>query len=70
MPAPTGTDVSKTTFAIKYGATSASLWLGSYDKTGFHAEQNTNVWYKISNKQDYMNYLKDLIQKRLAGDMS
>ena len=56
--------------AIKYGATSASLWLGSYDKTGFHAEQNTNVWYKISNKQDYMNYLKDLIQKRLAGDMS
>jgi hypothetical protein len=56
--------------AIKYGATSASLWLGSYDKTGFRAEQNTNVWYKISNKQDYMNYLKDLIQKRLAGDMT
>jgi thioredoxin-related protein len=56
---------------VKYGVTSASLWLGTYTKDGqFSAEQNTNVWYKISNKEDYMNYLKGIIEKRLAGDLS
>ncbi len=54
----------------KYKATGSSLWLGSYDKNGFHPEENVNVWYKIQNKQDYMNYLKELIEKRLAGDLS
>ncbi|MEM2916206.1 MAG: nitrophenyl compound nitroreductase subunit ArsF family protein [Candidatus Woesearchaeota archaeon] len=53
---------------VKYGVTSASLWLGTYTKDGnFSAEQNTNVWYKISNKQEYMNYLKGVIEQKLAG---
>ncbi|MFH0875400.1 MAG: nitrophenyl compound nitroreductase subunit ArsF family protein [archaeon] len=55
---------------MKYGATGSSLWLGVYDDTGFHAEQNTNVWYKIDNKQAYMDYLKGVIEKRLIGDYS
>jgi hypothetical protein len=25
------------------------------------------VWYKIDNKDDYMNYLKDLVEKKLQG---
>ncbi len=54
--------------AGKYGVTGSSLWIGVYDKNGFHAEQNTNVWYKINNKEDYMDYLKEIIKKRLAGD--
>jgi len=53
----------------KYGVTSASLWLGTYAKDGqFSAEQNTNVWYKIDNKEDYMSYLKGVIEQKLAGN--
>ena len=56
---------------IKYGAAGSSLWLGITTKDGnFSKEENVNVWYKIGNKEDYMSYLKALIEKRLAGDMS
>ncbi|MCX6819582.1 MAG: nitrophenyl compound nitroreductase subunit ArsF family protein [Candidatus Aenigmarchaeota archaeon] len=55
---------------LKYNVTSASLWIGVYDKNGFHPEQNVNVWYKISNKDDYMSYLKGIIEKRLSGDFT
>ncbi len=56
--------------ATKYGVTGSSLWIGVYDKDGFHKEVNNNVWYKISDKDDYMNYLKGIIEKRLAGDLN
>jgi hypothetical protein len=52
----------------KYRVTGASLWIGVYDENGFHPEQNTNVWYKINNKNEYMSYLKGIIEERLAGD--
>ena len=55
---------------MKYGAKSSSLLLGVYDQNGFHPEENVNVWYKINDKEDYMNYLKGLIEKRLMGDFS
>lgn len=55
---------------LKYEVTSASLWLGVYDEDGFHPEQNVNVWYKINDKQGYMDYLRRIIEKRLAGDFS
>ncbi len=54
----------------KYGPTGSSLWIGVYDGNGFHPEQNTNVWYKINDKQGYMLYLKGLIDRRFAGDFS
>ncbi|MCX6776117.1 MAG: nitrophenyl compound nitroreductase subunit ArsF family protein [Candidatus Micrarchaeota archaeon] len=54
----------------KYGVTSASLWIGVYDEAGFHKEQNVQVWYKISDKEEYMAYLKGIIEKRLNGDLS
>jgi hypothetical protein len=53
---------------VKYGATGSSLWLGTYDDGNFKAEQNTNVWYKIKDKTDYMNYLKGVIEQKLAGN--
>jgi hypothetical protein len=59
-----------TELAAKYKVTGSSLWIGVYDNNGFHPEQNTNVWYKINDKADYMNYLKGIIEKRLAGDLS
>lgn len=54
---------------IKYGATGSSLWIGTYTKGGnFTAEQNVNVWYKINNKEEYMAYLKGVIEQKLAGN--
>jgi hypothetical protein len=53
---------------IKYGATGSSLWLGTYKGEDFLAEQNTNVWYKIQDKTAYMNYLKGVIEQKLAGN--
>jgi len=54
----------------KYGVTGSSLRIGVYDKDGFHSEQNVNIWYKINNKDEYMSYLKGIIEKRLVGDFS
>ena len=54
----------------RYGPTGSSLWIGVYDKDGFHKEENVNVWYKIGNKEEYLAYLKGVIEKRLAGDLS
>ena len=56
--------------AKKYEVTGSSLWIGVYDKDGFHKEVNNDVWYKIGDKQNYMNYLKAIIDKRLSGDLS
>jgi len=53
---------------VKYSATGSSLWLGTYDANGFHKEENVNVWYKINDKQDYMQYLKGVIEQKLRGD--
>jgi len=55
----------------KYGATGSSLWIGTYTSGGkFGKEQNIKVWYKIGDKQDYMEYLKGVIEKKLSGDLS
>ena len=52
----------------KYEAKGSSLLIGTYGKDGsFVKEENVNVWYKISNKEDYMNYLKGVIEGKLAG---
>ena len=56
--------------AVNYGVTGSSLWLGVYAQDGFYKEENINVWYKLNDKQDYMSYLKGLIEKRLSGDFS
>ncbi len=54
---------------IKYGATGSSLWVGTYYADGsFTKEENIKVWYKINNKQDYMNYLKGVIEGKLKGE--
>jgi len=56
--------------AEKYGVSSASLWIGVYDDAGFHKEQDINVWYKTYDRDEYMSYLKGIIEKKLAGDLS
>ena len=55
----------------KYETTGSSLWIGTYTSDEkFRKEQNTNVWYKIGNKQEYLDYLKEVIEKKLSGDLS
>lgn len=54
--------------AERYGVTGSSLWIGVYDENGFSAEQDVNVWYKISDKEDYMTYLRGVIKDKLSGD--
>lgn len=56
--------------AKKYGVTGSSLWIGTYLDGEFHKEENTRVWYKINNEQDYMTYLKGELEKRLSGDLN
>ena len=54
---------------IKYGASGSSLWIGTYYKDGtFTKEENVNVWYKIDNKQNYIDYLKGVIESKLSGE--
>jgi hypothetical protein len=54
----------------KFEVTSSSLMIGVTDATGFHKEENIKVWYKVSNKDEFMTYLKSVIDKRLVGDFS
>lgn len=55
----------------KYGVTSSSLRLGIYTSDGrFYPEEIVKVWYKTDNQQRYMDYLKGVIERRMAGDLS
>nr|WP_319540861.1 nitrophenyl compound nitroreductase subunit ArsF family protein [uncultured Methanospirillum sp.] len=54
----------------RYGVTGSSLMIGVYNKTAFNRESNHKVWYMTGNKTQYMNYLKGVIDLRLAGDLS
>lgn len=51
----------------KFEVSGSSLMIGVTDATGFHKEENIKVWYKVGNKDEFMTYLKDLLDKRLAG---
>ncbi|MFH0968349.1 MAG: nitrophenyl compound nitroreductase subunit ArsF family protein [Methanobacteriota archaeon] len=51
----------------KFEVTGSSLMIGVTDTTGFHKEENIKAWYKVGNKDEFMTYLKDILDKRLAG---
>lgn len=52
----------------KYEAKGSSLLIGVYNKDGnFSKQEDTNVWYKIDNKTDFMNYLKGIIEQKFSG---
>lgn len=54
----------------QYEVTGSSLMIGVYNSTGFFKESNHKVWYMTGNKTQYMNYLKTVIDLRLAGVLS
>jgi len=63
-------DNANTDLVERYGVTGSSLMIGVYNKTSFTRESNHKVWYMTGNKTQYMNYLKGVIDQRLAGDLS
>jgi hypothetical protein len=54
----------------KYGVTGSSLWIGVYNSSAFHKEENIRVWSLIKDKDAYVTYLSGVITKRLNGDLS
>jgi len=53
--------------AKQYGAYDNSLWMGVHDETGFHATEITDIWYYAYNHDAFMQYLKGILQRQLAG---
>jgi len=53
--------------ANRYGAYTQSLWIGEYDSTGFHATEITDIWYYAYNHDDFLQYLKGILERKLAG---
>ena len=55
--------------ADKYEAKGSSLLIGVYGKDGtFSKQEDTDVWYKIDNKEEYMSYLKNVIEQKFLGN--
>ena len=53
----------------KYEAKGSSLLIGVYGEDGsFSKQEDSAVWYKIDNKEDYMNYLKGVIEQKFSGN--
>ena len=53
----------------KFEVTGSSLMIGVTDASGFHKENDLKVWYKVGNKDEFVSYLKDLIDKRLIDSL-
>jgi len=54
----------------RYGATGSSLMIGTYKGGVFTKEADTKSWYKLNNEEDFLAYLKGVLDKRLKGDLS
>lgn len=54
----------------RFEPSGASLWIGTTIGDEFHKEEDTNVWYKLQDEKGFMTYLKGIIDKRLAGDLT
>jgi hypothetical protein len=53
--------------AEQYGAYTQSLWIGEYDESGFHATEIVEIWYYAYNREDFMQFLKGILDRKLAG---
>ncbi len=53
----------------KFEVTGSFLMIGVTNDTGFHKEVDVKVWYKTGNKDEFMTYLKELLDRRLSGSL-
>jgi hypothetical protein len=55
--------------ANKYNATGSSLMIGVYRMDGsFSKEEDLAVWYKMGSQEEYLAYMKGVIEHKLAGN--
>lgn len=50
----------------RFGPTSSSVMIGYIDDTGFHAENQIQLWYKLGDKIAFGEELSGVIRKRLS----
>lgn len=56
---------------LLYKPPGSALCIGVYDDQGhLYIEENIGVWYRIENKDNFTNYMKQLIDMRLNGDLT
>jgi hypothetical protein len=53
--------------AHRYGAYTQSLWIGEYDESGFHATEIVDIWYYVYNREEFLQYLRGVLDLALAG---
>ncbi|MFH0968348.1 MAG: nitrophenyl compound nitroreductase subunit ArsF family protein [Methanobacteriota archaeon] len=61
-------DSSNAELVKQYEVTGSSLMIGVHNTTRFYKESVHKAWYMTGNQTQYMNYLKGVIDLRLAGD--
>lgn len=56
---------------LLYRPPGSALCIGVYDDQGhLYIEENFGVWYRIENKDNFMSYMKQLVDMRLKGDLT
>lgn len=50
----------------KYGPTGSSLWIGVYDANGFYAQELVVPWYMIKDKEQFITYIRAVIEQQLG----
>lgn len=56
--------------ATKFKATGSALFINPIFDRQDHIKDDTRVWQLVSNKQDFINYLSDKLQKMLGSEAS
>lgn len=49
----------------RYGVTSSSLMIGYTNETGFHAENQIGLWYKLGDKEAFADELEETLRKKM-----
>lgn len=49
----------------RFGPTSSSLMIGYTNETGFHAENQIQLWYKLGDKEAFMKELRNTLDEML-----
>lgn len=53
---------------LLYRPPGSALCIGVYDDKGnLYTEENYGVWYRLDNKDNFMSYMKQLVDMRLNG---
>lgn len=54
-----------------YRPPGSALCIGVYDDQGhIYIEENYGSWYRLENKDNFMSYMKQLVDMRLNGDLT